>query len=312
MEALTEKTIEAFAAAVRAELSDLPKREIEELTDGLEADLSERLSEEGESFDPGSAPAYAAELREAAGVSPKPEKKRFFSSRILLANLEGWFRRSSFGTSLFEFAVSLRPVWWVLRAGIAYLIAYVLGLGYTIWLLPVFILVSVQWGRKKWLKGKFFTALLLPLNLLAVILIYPAAAVIDNSVREFHNLQDQVSMIRPMDGLRFNGDEVTKIKAFSNETELFDLHFTDQNGNDLPGWLANGNGPVQIPNVIGMTLNELNIAVDEAGIGGVNVDFLNGTPDDASKVVVVSVDPQVGYWIDPNSAITVSVSDPTK
>ena len=44
MQALTDNTIKDFAAAVRAELADLPKREVQELTDGLEADLHDRLA----------------------------------------------------------------------------------------------------------------------------------------------------------------------------------------------------------------------------------------------------------------------------
>ncbi|MFM6971323.1 MAG: PASTA domain-containing protein [Rhodoluna sp.] len=309
MQALTETTIEAFAAAVRAELSDLPKREIEELTDGLEADLAERLSEEGENFNPGSAAVYAAELREAAGVTPKPEKKKFFSSRILLTNVESWFRRNNFGTAFFEFALSLRPVWWVLRAIVAYLIVYALGLAITVWLLPIFIVVSVQWGRKKWLRGKFFTALLLPLNLLAVALLYPAAAVIESKVVDYYSMQATLAMQRPIDGLRLNGEEVTKIKAFSNDMEVFDLQFTDQNGNPLPGWVANNGNPIEIPNVIGMTISELNTVIADAGIGGVDLNRIDDAPD--NELVVISVDPPVGHWIDPNSSITATVGKPT-
>lgn len=44
MQTLTDKNFDAFAKAVRAELSDLPKREIQELTEGLEADLAERFA----------------------------------------------------------------------------------------------------------------------------------------------------------------------------------------------------------------------------------------------------------------------------
>ena len=73
--------VAAFVAAVRARLADLTDEEREELLGGLEADLSERLTE-GEA-DLGDPAAYAAELRAAAGLevrrrrgwgSPHPAK----------------------------------------------------------------------------------------------------------------------------------------------------------------------------------------------------------------------------------------------
>lgn len=42
--------IRAFAAAVRAELDDLPPEEVDDLLDGLEADLAEQASDSGEGF----------------------------------------------------------------------------------------------------------------------------------------------------------------------------------------------------------------------------------------------------------------------
>ena len=91
MQTLTDKNFDAFAKAVRAELSDLPKREIQELTEGLEADLAERFAEEGPGFEIGSAAEYASELREAAGITPKPEKRKAFSSQAIIQNLENSF-----------------------------------------------------------------------------------------------------------------------------------------------------------------------------------------------------------------------------
>ena len=70
MQTLTDKNFDAFAKAVRAELSDLPKREIQELTEGLEADLAERFAEEGSDFEFGS----AAEKRQESRRSLKSAK----------------------------------------------------------------------------------------------------------------------------------------------------------------------------------------------------------------------------------------------
>ena len=43
----------AYAAQVRAALADLPNDEVEELTEGLEADLAESWVEHGDSEEPG-------------------------------------------------------------------------------------------------------------------------------------------------------------------------------------------------------------------------------------------------------------------
>jgi len=41
----TDPAIEEFATAVRAALGDLPADEVDDLTDGLEADLTERAAD---------------------------------------------------------------------------------------------------------------------------------------------------------------------------------------------------------------------------------------------------------------------------
>jgi hypothetical protein len=41
-------SVDAFAAEVRLALADLPADEVEALTDGLEADLAERVAERGD------------------------------------------------------------------------------------------------------------------------------------------------------------------------------------------------------------------------------------------------------------------------
>ena len=63
----TNKAIQDFATKVRAALADLTQEEIQDLTDGLEADLAERAADQGTAF--GSAAGYANELRAAAGLS---------------------------------------------------------------------------------------------------------------------------------------------------------------------------------------------------------------------------------------------------
>ena len=83
----TSPDIAAFAAAVRDALADLPRGEVDELTDGLEADLTDR-SLEPDAPDLGDALAYADELRLAAGLprGPLPRAKRRSLAGKLIAN----------------------------------------------------------------------------------------------------------------------------------------------------------------------------------------------------------------------------------
>ena len=64
------RTIDTFASAVRAALSDLPADEVNDLTEGLEADLAEHFDEDPDEPMPDPI-AYADELREAAGLVPR-------------------------------------------------------------------------------------------------------------------------------------------------------------------------------------------------------------------------------------------------
>ena len=65
--------VHAYVTAVRGWLGDLPPDEVEDLTGGMEADLSERAAESGERLGGllGEPQAYAAELRSAAGLPPR-------------------------------------------------------------------------------------------------------------------------------------------------------------------------------------------------------------------------------------------------
>lgn len=75
----TNAQVIAFAAAVREALNDLPAEDVDELVDGLEADLTERAADGDADFEFGDPDLYAAELRSAAGLpdrSPLPPHPR--------------------------------------------------------------------------------------------------------------------------------------------------------------------------------------------------------------------------------------------
>ncbi len=310
METLNDSTIANFAAAVRAELADLPKREIQELTDGLEADLHDRLMEEGEAFDLGSAAAYATELREAAGVSPRSQTRKYFSVAAFNEGFIEWATRTAFGRAIYDFTVSLRPVWWVTRAVVAYIIAETLSRShFSLWALPVLILISVQWGRKQWLTQKFFTAILLPLNLLAMVLMVPTYAIISDKVGAYYSMENTLVNLPSFDGLRLNGVAITEIKAFDNhDTEVTGLTFQDATGNlILPSEATPG--AIKVPDLRGMPISEVALALTNMGINNVEFNRVDNGLD--SEVVVQQTTPGAGFWINPNNTLLVTVGKPT-
>lgn len=161
---LPSTEVTQFASAVRSALSDLPPEELDELTDGLEADLSERLDETPDvEVGLGDPLAYAEELRAAAGYPPRTARSHLGAP---LPNLSTWAQSlraggASFvasnawlGSTLAFFAV-LRPVWWVFRGVAAHvLLAGFLGYsGTAFWPIAVVLVVlSVQIGRGRMLS----------------------------------------------------------------------------------------------------------------------------------------------------------------
>lgn len=117
--------VAAFVARVRESLADLTEEERLELTEGLEADLTDQVAEHdgGVLGDPGD---YARELRTAAGLDAAPRRRmRAPSARSLPAHVasvrEWWDVRVSHPrvAPVWSLLVALRPAWWVLRAWVA-------------------------------------------------------------------------------------------------------------------------------------------------------------------------------------------------
>lgn len=154
--------VRAYAAAVRSHLADLSAEQVDDLTDGLEADLAEALEDPRGPVATGEIPIgrpwlgadddgahdaiidlaqrfgpaaeYAAELRSAAGINPaQPAPRR----RPLLDSLSGLhleltgrvstttlpLRSSPAWRSVTGLAASLRPLWWVLRGWVLFTVA---------------------------------------------------------------------------------------------------------------------------------------------------------------------------------------------
>lgn len=171
-----------FAEGVRAALSDLPSDEVDDLTEGLEADLAESLAEDLRRTLPDPVD-YAAELRLAAGLpaaATRASRGSFGgmteSIRAVRREMTDVVGRNPALESGLEFLVSLRPAWWIVRAWLAtWLIAAFFGMEHSygfdglFWIVMVaFAVISVQWGRG---RGSFagLRAIIITGNVIAVL-----------------------------------------------------------------------------------------------------------------------------------------------
>lgn len=235
---------EAFAAEVRSHLSDLPAEELDDLLDGLGADLEERL---GDGDELGDAQGYAEELRQAAGLPPRvpgdapratvAERTAAARERVAL-----WFAETPARQAFRDFAISVRPLWWVLRAVIGAWALFLIvgaplvnGLPLHSWgivLTLALIVLSVQWGRGLWLPRPWIRGLRTAANVAAVVLLLPflvASWAVANAPQPEYITEDI-----PAEGILSNGEQVTNIFAYDCEGNPLDsVRLYDQLGNPL-------------------------------------------------------------------------------
>ena len=117
--------VSAFVARVRELLADLSEEDRLELTEGLEADLTDQVAEQGGGVldDP---EAYARELRTAAGFEPVARRRVRLARPMSVSDaLDGARTRWEALVAhprvapAWRVVVALRPAWWVLRAWVA-------------------------------------------------------------------------------------------------------------------------------------------------------------------------------------------------
>jgi hypothetical protein len=257
--------VAAFAAAVRAALSDLPPDDLDELTDGLEADLAERADESGS--DLGDPVAYAEELRAAAGYPPHPAAMHV-SALEGLRTIPRDFRRGwdDFTTNrrvaaVVDFLVSLRPVWWVLRGLVIWvLLTTMVGGGTNFWPLAVVLVVlSVQLGRGRMLGRAWARWSLRAVSAVAII---AAPFVLAWGVGTWNDAQWQAAYYGEQEywgstnGLTQNGQQVDNIFAYDAEGKPIDeVQLYDQDGRPLnvtsdtgAQWWDAQDGSMLVPN----------------------------------------------------------------
>lgn len=262
-----QASIAAFAAQVRAELDDLPADEVDELLDGLEADLADQAADAGDGFVLPEAAAYAAELRAAAGLEPRaPRGRQGVSGRArrVRARLRTeWARamREPVFAQVVAFLVSLRPVWWLLRAWVVFaLLQGVVDATYEIagvpenlggWLVfSALTIVSVQWGRGRWAPHRW-------LRVLRRVVTVITAAITPSVLLAFGSWLNQLESAywnsgAPYDaatpGLAVDGERVRNIFAYDLDGNPLDgVQLFDQNGSPLATVGQAGGGEVADP-----------------------------------------------------------------
>ncbi len=226
-------TVATFAQTVRGELFDLDDEAVNDLTEGLEADLADKLADGDDLGDP---IAYAAELRAAAGIGPRVRRTPITVLAKLRVALRAFVAAHAWARGLRDFLVSLRPVWWVLRAVV------VLGLFNNDWqfsaipltgahwlLLAALVVVSVQWGCGRWLPWRWSRGGVVVVSVLALLAL-PVIAQATYSRATWD--PDPSNYV--YGGLGYNGAIITNIFAYGADGEpLEDVRLFDQDGNPL-------------------------------------------------------------------------------
>lgn len=258
MNATTVPTqIAAFAKAVRAALSDLPADEVEELTEGLEADLTEAFSEDLRRELPDPA-AYADELRIAAGLPmSQPARGRLHdvadSVRDLARDLNRSLRSNPAVAAMLDFAVSLRPAWWIVRGWAAYQCVGAVG-GFEGDLLPnspllwmilaILVAGSVAVGLRRW--PAWVRALIALGNAVAVIATVAGLTQVpthDDVALAWNDADGYYQGYESGFGVTNGGMEVTNIFAYDSQGKpLNGVQLFDQDGQPIQTSTPGGNG----------------------------------------------------------------------
>lgn len=199
--------VAAFLAAVRERLTDLDPEDQREILDGLEADLSDLVSDRGPDA-LGDPAAYAAELRQAAGIAPSTSSAagRRSPGATVTAVLDAAHQRADALVAAVPGNLSgvlgwFRPLWWVLRGWVAAQALDAAGGVYQAALLPeigdlgvlplaALVLLSVLLGAGKVWRGDprnpAYRLTLLALNAAALVgVVVAVPAVVDHAAQRY-------------------------------------------------------------------------------------------------------------------------------
>jgi hypothetical protein len=244
-------TVASFADAVRDALADLPADEVDDLTEGLEADLAEAFADSsGDLPDP---VAYAEELRTAAGLPRRAPRRPGLSgvkSTLAVVARRSW-------STIGPIATELRPVWWVARAVVAYFTSvWLTGDQHELmphtasqWLvLAAAVVVSTAWGLGRW-QPSWFRVPLIVGNVAAAVLLVPVLMHQGDQTTTWANAEAALvpaevdSTQMDTAGIYSDGTPVTNIFAFDAKGRpLRNVQLFDETGRPLTTSLPGGNG----------------------------------------------------------------------
>ena len=257
-----------FVQDVRDALSDLRPSTVDQLTEGLDAELAERSADEGAKFSLGSATAFASELRESAGVA---------SNHLPRTRLARW--RHTFFLKTIQFLRSLTPVWWLLRALISWDAIHLLVRGYfhaisnpesTLqwWIIAIFAIVSVQFGRGVWRLPKL-RLVLASANILVAILVLPFAVVANV---ELNDTSNRIAML-DAGGLIAKGYVHYDVRALDANGALLPMKtLTDSDGYEI--FTQPDVTPAEFVPIIGLTKEQATAKLLELGYPRVQSKFV--------------------------------------
>jgi len=233
-----------FAQAVRSHLTDLDADEVDDLTEGLEADLIEQARETG-SFPAGDPAAYASELRAAAGMPVRAGSRPGFITAVRVefahqvARVRELVASSAALTALFGFLESMRAIWWVARAWLGFLVVHAVAhLGWhfgaaSIVIFGVLLLISIQWGREKWMPRRWVRVVRTLANVLAILMIPTGVFTVGNQIDSMSYSHSSEQVAYPQ-GLSRDGNLITNIFAYDAAGDpISEVQLFDQNGNAL-------------------------------------------------------------------------------
>jgi hypothetical protein len=242
--------VAAYVREVRSELADLPEEDVDDLTGGMEADLSELAAESGGDLVGRLGPPslYAAELRAAAGLPERAagsgrRRHRSLSEQAALdrASFTRLIARHTWLRSAAAFLVTLRPAWWVLRGYLAAWALWSFSMGMEgirphgvlqLALAIAAIVVSVQLGRGWLRQWPGLRPLVIAGNAIAVVVALVASTSgVTSGEADFYPAPNS-----PPPGVSLNGQPVTNVYAYDSDgNRITGVRLFDQDGRPLGG-----------------------------------------------------------------------------
>jgi len=275
MTAVLLDKVAAYAAAVRSHLADLTPEQVDDLTDGLEADLAEAVedapaggvassADEASMLDLttrfGPAAEYAAELRAAAGLGSGGVLPRRRPLRDAIRSTgERWRARGASltrqlagvpgGAWVVETVPLMRPVWWLLRGWVWFVIVQlpvivVVGVRDPLvpsnvfaWIVLVSVTVlSVERGRGRLDGRPPLRGVLVVANVVAVLAVVPLVnTVVDHARPEPVYIESGSPYVeQPHDGVIVDGMYVSNLFVYDAEgNPLRDVQIVDDRGRQV-------------------------------------------------------------------------------